>query len=122
MVLIIFDTKTCVFDNNHLYTYSFTLYMYVYTAFGKVLPNRDFLQILRVPQTDPLRGKSHNIVHDDDNDSNGISEEQSQPLYQLEHDLEWLTIISHTHHLLQDTSSVVNMPSEMQRITAEVSG
>lgn len=75
-----------------------------FLALDKVLPGRDFLQILNVPRRCPTRGIK--VV-------NGVAHNC------LEHDVEWLAILRETHGLLQETPYRVQMPIEVPTITEE---
>jgi len=83
-------------------------------ALDKVLPNRDFLQILRVSKSDPERGRV--LQPSKTSSSSGGGDDGG---YQLEHDLQWLAILSKTHSLLNDTKTVVTMPQVFPNITQE---
>ena len=72
-----------------------------FLALDKVIPGRDFLQLLSVPSPPPMSEK----------DSTG----------NIEYDLEWLSIVSRTHHLL-DTSAQARVDAEALMKAAQWSG
>ena len=82
-----------------------------FLALDKVLPNRDFLQILSVPVSDKGKGIKKQVESDKNEDEKG---------YCLEYDIEWLTIIRKTHTLLHCTSRIVSMPSVFPNLTDQV--
>lgn len=68
-----------------------------FLALDKVLPGRDFLQLLQIPRQRPPSSES-----------------------KLEYDIEWLAILKSTHYLLSTIRGRVFMPMELTQPSEEV--
>lgn len=75
-----------------------------FLALDKCLPQRRFLQILRIPRRNT--GKPHELL--DDSEGNITQENNTQ----LEYDLEWLTILHLTNSLNNPKDTHKNIPDD----------